>query len=213
MLILTTLCNCESTIQSTHTANLQLGNLPPKATHTDMFPALNETNLLSIGQLCDAGCTCTFTKHNTTIKCNNNTSIKGTCTTTEPKLWQINLTPHQVTIYAITAVNQSAKPANQVAFSHATLFSPTIATLAAAPRKNYLVNFPGLTKESLKKYPPQSMPTIKGRLDQTRLNKKRAKRTQLEPPYNPINPTNTVDLDVHPNQITQTYKPTIASQP
>jgi hypothetical protein len=56
-----------------------------------------------------------------------------------------------------------------VAFSHATLFSPPITTPAAALLKNFLVGFPGLTKETLAKYPPQSMATIKGHLDQSQV--------------------------------------------
>jgi hypothetical protein len=71
---------------STHSANLNLADLPPEATHTDLFPALGATNLLSIGKLCDADCTCTFTKHDTIITKDNKVILQGKREDTEPKL-------------------------------------------------------------------------------------------------------------------------------
>jgi hypothetical protein len=103
--------------------------------------------------------------------------MEGTRSETAPRLWQINL-PGSETTYTATitqapeeeeihiwhrqdptefaglGVNQSAKPADLVAFSHATLFSPTLTTLAEALRKDFLIGFPGLTTETLAKYPP-----------------------------------------------------------
>jgi hypothetical protein len=166
---------------STHTANLNLPHLPTTATHTDLFPALGTTNLLSIGKLCDADCVCTFTKDQATIKLNNETILSGPRSDTQPKLWEIEL---PLTQYAGNAVNHSAKPADLVAFSHATLFSPPITTLAEALRKDYISGFPGLTKQTLSKYPPQSMATIKGHLDQSRTNQKRSKSTKITPEIN-----------------------------
>ena len=92
------------------------------------------------------------------------------------------------TMYGAVAVNQSTKPADMVAFSHATLFSPPLTTLAAALRKDFLIGFPGLTKETLAKYPPPSRATIKGHLDQSRVNRKRSKSTKPEAQANPSDP-------------------------
>jgi hypothetical protein len=57
--------------------------------------------------------------------------------------------------------------ANMVAFGHATLFSPSLSTLEKALTDGYLTNFPGLTAQSLWKFPPASVPMVKGHLDQT----------------------------------------------
>jgi len=183
---------------STHTAHLHLQNLPPEATQTHLFPSLGDTHLLSIGKLCDAGCTAIFTDTDATIKRNGDIILEGSRSETSPRLWQINL-PESETTYSVTiateeedsymwygppkatefsglAVNQSAKPADLVAFSHATLFSPPLTTLAEALRKDFLIGFPGLTKETLAKYPPRSMATIKGHLDQSRTRQKRHKQ-------------------------------------
>ena len=86
---------------STHTAHLHLPNLPPEATQTHLFPALGDTHLLSIGKLCDADCTCTFSKTEATIKRNGKTIMEGTRSETAPRLWQINL-PGSETTYAAT---------------------------------------------------------------------------------------------------------------
>ena len=144
---------------STHTAHLHLPNLPAEATQTHIFPALGDTHLLSIGKLCDADCTCIFSKTEATIKRHGRTILEGTRSDTAPKLWHINL-PESETTYSVTiapeeeqihmwhreptefaglAVNQSTKPADLVAFSHATLFSPPLTTLAEALRKDFLI--------------------------------------------------------------------------
>jgi hypothetical protein len=70
---------------------------------------------------------------------------------------------------SMTAIG-SAMPAQLAAFAHATLFSPALSTLGLALKKGYLTNFPGLTAKTLRKYPPQSFPMVKGHLDQTRKN-------------------------------------------
>jgi hypothetical protein len=119
-------------MKSTHTAHLNLQHLPPEATVTELFPALGNTNLLSIGKLCDANCVCTFTQKEAIITLNDKVILRGPRSQLQPKLWQIELPKEKPNQYAALAVNQSTRPADLVAFSHATLFSPTIKTLAEA---------------------------------------------------------------------------------
>jgi hypothetical protein len=68
------------------------------------------------------------------------------------------------------AVNDTKKPAEIVAFAHAALFSPSLSTLQKALDRNYVVGFPGLTAQTLRRHPPRSIATIKGHLDQSRQN-------------------------------------------
>ena len=59
--------NLNGTIMiSTHVANLDIPALPPEAQHVHIVPALASNSLISIGQLCDAGCAASFDA--TTIK-------------------------------------------------------------------------------------------------------------------------------------------------
>jgi hypothetical protein len=76
----------------------------------------------------------------------------------------------------------SATPAELVTFAHAALFSPALSTLAAALNKVYLSNFTGLTTKTLQKYPPQSVPMVKGHLRQTRQNQCSTKPTTATKP-------------------------------
>ena len=56
-----------STITSTHKAKLNLPKLSDHATSIHLFPSLASGSLLSVSQLCDAGCTATFTKSSAAI--------------------------------------------------------------------------------------------------------------------------------------------------
>jgi hypothetical protein len=68
------------------------------------------------------------------------------------------------------AVNNRSTPADLVAFAHAALFSPSHSTLDKALAKGFLPDFPGLSRESLKKYPPFSEATSMGHMDNRRKN-------------------------------------------
>lgn len=186
---------------STHTAELNLRPLPRKARLVHLFPALQQqnTSLLSIGKLCDAGCKATFTADQVTITLHGKQLLTGhRCPTTG--LWLITLptpvplkapanahavpAPHQVP--QANSVTQPTKAADMVAFSHAALFSPTLSTLQTALDKGYVIGFPGLTSKTLKKYPPQSVAMHKGHMDQTRANQQSTKEVPNDDLDNPL---------------------------
>ena len=156
-------------IISTHTGTLPIQGPPPKATLTHTFPELGPTSLLSIGVLCDEGCVATFTKYTVTVTYNDQVILTGTRNITTNNLWQIQLpqttqpTAPQNTANA-AAVPNSTTLEDRVKYSHACLFSPVISTLEKAIQKNFLTNFPGLTIDTLRKYPPQSPASAKGHL-------------------------------------------------
>jgi hypothetical protein len=52
-----------------------------------------------------------------------------------------------------------------------------LSTLEIALNEGHLTNFPGLTPLTLKRYPPQSVPMVKGHMDQSRKNQRSTKRT------------------------------------
>ena len=79
------------------------------------------------------------------------------------------------------AAISSPTPADLVAYSHASLCSPTLSTLEKALKNNYIRNFPGLSLKSLRKHPPKSIATAKGHLSLTRArNKSSSLFQQLE---------------------------------
>jgi hypothetical protein len=99
------------------------------------------------------------------------------------------------------ALIAGASPAEQVAYAHATLFSPSLSTLTKALNKGFITNFPGLTSESLSAHPPQSVAMIKGHLDQSRKNQRSTKpKTPIKSPPSPT--TDDTPDELFPNGLT-----------
>jgi hypothetical protein len=181
-----------SNIISSHTASIHLPNLPTIACHAHIFPLLTSGSLISIGQLCDHGCTATFTSKAVTITRNGAPIIQGTRSATT-KLWSIdiskthqseptivptaianaqsqNIPQHPPTSFANT-VSPTSTIADRIAFYHASMFSPALSTWCAAIDAGRTTTFPGeLTSALVRRHPPQSLAMIKGRLDQQRQN-------------------------------------------
>jgi hypothetical protein len=71
-----------------------------------------------------------------------------------------------------------------VAFAHAALFSPVLSTLEKALQSNFLLNFPGLTTDTLRRHPPHSKAMVMGHLDQTRQGTRSTQRHAMAPAKN-----------------------------
>jgi hypothetical protein len=56
-----------TSIQSSHTSDLLLTDLPPQARKAHILPGLVHNSLIYVGQLCDSGCDVTFTKERVTV--------------------------------------------------------------------------------------------------------------------------------------------------
>jgi hypothetical protein len=62
---------------STHTAELTIPGLPAAAHQVHLVPSLASQSLISMGQLCDAGCTVAFTSSTATVSFNNTVVFTG----------------------------------------------------------------------------------------------------------------------------------------
>ena len=161
---------------STHEAELDLPTLPLAARRVHIVPALHTASLLSMGQLCDAGCTVTFDA--TTVQVHRNTALLlAGVRTPATGLWHLSLVAPPSTpcepdlLHQSYSAVHSATPADLVAFAHASLFSPALSTLKLALERGYLPNFMGLTAKELSAHPPTSVAMVKGHMDQDRKNK------------------------------------------
>ena len=164
-----------SIMTSTHEGELDIPQLPKKARRAHRVPNLANHSLISIGQLCDAGCTVAFTASDANVSYKGQTVLTAK-RTPHTQLWHTVPAP----VHKANATITSDKQADSVAFAHATLFSPALSTLEKAIDAGFLTNFPGLTKQALKKYPPASIPMIKGHLDQSRKNQRSTKTKQVQ---------------------------------
>ena len=145
------------TILSTHSGNLRLPPsthvLPPSARTAHIFPHLKASPLLSLGQLCDHGCTAHFDRTTAVIRYNNNAILTGT--RKPPGLWTVSRapspTPHQLN--ATFAFNrQTTKLSDHLSFLHAACFSPTHSTWLAATKNNQFTTWPAGTGSNIKKH-------------------------------------------------------------
>ena len=180
---------------STHSGHINIPGLPPTATESHIVPEMTTHNLLSVGQLCDAGCTATVTKERIEVTHDDQIILTGT-RSPDTTLWHLDIPtevePETIFPYYANAAIGTNTAANMVAFMHAAFFSPAISTLEKALQKGYIPNIPGFTAATLKKHPPQSAATIKGHLDQTRQNI-RSTKTHTE---------NEVEDEFYPLQLT-----------
>jgi hypothetical protein len=140
-----------SIMYSTHVANLDIPHLPAAARQVHIVPDLASHTLLSIRQLCDAGCDVTFNTNAVTVSHQHQLLLQGTRTAVT-RLWHFDL-PHPIPPPPITderamSAVGSATPAELVAFAHAALFAPALSTLAIALKKGFVQNFPGLTEKN-----------------------------------------------------------------
>ena len=168
-----TIANPNGTLMhSTHEGELDIPGLPIEARRCHIVPALSGLSLISIGQLCSAGCHVTFTNDLVTVYLNGMTIITGPRSPITKNLWHLNLQQQPALANATIG---STTPAKLVAFAHASLFSPALSTLIKALQLGYITDCPGLSEKLLRKYPPQSFAMVKGHLDQTRKNQRTTK--------------------------------------
>jgi hypothetical protein len=172
---------------SSHEVELALPQFPLSARTAHLFPALGDTSLLSIGQLCNAGCLATFSSSHVDVTLHGTVILHGTRSLATNRLWTVTLpsssfpTPQQ----SFAGTLQTGSPSELVAFAHAALFSPSLSTLTKALSKNYICNFPGLSQSLLSKFPPNSVATAKGPLDQTCRNFRSTKPQSTSKPTKP----------------------------
>ena len=189
-----------ATIQSSHSGQIDLPDLPPAAKESHIFPDLSAASLLSVGQLCNSGCKVTFTNKEVNVMLHDKNILSGV-RTPHNGLWSIDLPAAQVASTVPTSapsippthtpsspsqeLNLLTTPqlvcqlvttsvtqtiADRVAFYHASLFSPTISTWCRAIDAGHLTTWPELTAKQVRAHLPKSIAMLKGHLDQTRAN-------------------------------------------
>jgi hypothetical protein len=80
-----------ATMESSHTADLDIPELNAAASKAHVFPGMANHTLLSVGQLCDKGYTFTFKQDTVTICDSRNSQILSGPRDLNTGLWRINL--------------------------------------------------------------------------------------------------------------------------
>jgi hypothetical protein len=159
-----------TTIQSSHTCNLLLTDLPHQARQAHILPGLVHNSLISVGQLCDNECSVTFTHNQMTVSINGKEVMYGS---RDPKsrLWRVNWKQKMKPESA--QFNHAHDDNNQkdlVNYLHAACFSPVKSTWIKAIKNGFFSSWPGLNEHSVEKYLSKSTSTAKGHLNQQRQN-------------------------------------------
>ena len=177
-----------TTMISTHTASLPIPSLPYAARSCHLFPSLATGSLLSIGQLCDHGCTALFTATHLHIALAGQPLLEGYRSGPYGH-WIVHLQPH---VPGTTPSPLPAPPVTpsdhmalallptslltaKIAFYHAAMFSPTWSTWCAAIDAGHLATWPDLTSAQIRRHFQGSVPMYLGHLDQTRANQRSTK--------------------------------------
>lgn len=165
-------------VHSTHTCELLYDDLPQAARIAHIIPHLANHSLISLVQLCNAGCEILMSKIGLTIKYRGKTILCGhKCTRTG--LWLMPMQPMSddkrieqpaaavATHMAANAHTTSSKD-ELAMYHHQSLCSPPASTLLHAINNNQLESFPGLTAQLISKHLPPSTATDKGHMARVR---------------------------------------------
>jgi hypothetical protein len=140
-----------TTIQSSHTCNLLLTNLPPQARQAHILPGLVHNSLISVGQLCDNECSITFTQDQVTVSKNEKNVMYGS---RDPKsrLWRVNLKhKFEPEIVQCNHAHDNNNQKDLINYLHAACFSPVKSTWIKAIKNGNFSTWPALNEHAVEK--------------------------------------------------------------
>jgi hypothetical protein len=130
-----------ATMESSHTADLDIPELNAAASKAHVFPGIAHHSLLSVAQLCDEGYIVTFRRDTVTICNSDNSKLLSGPRDNTTGLWRINLkqtnkhTPDPIVNKGYELRNTGAL----VHYLHKALFSPTKAAMLQAFKYGHLL--------------------------------------------------------------------------
>jgi hypothetical protein len=161
-----------ATMESSHTAELDIPELNTAASKTHVFPGMANHSLLSVGQLCDEGYIFTFKRAAVTICNPDNSQILSGPRYSNTGLWRINLkhtnsyTPDTIS----NNVFELRYTGALVHYLHKTLFSPMKSAMLQVVKDGHLITWPGLTEDAINKHLKLTLATAMGHMNQRRQN-------------------------------------------
>jgi hypothetical protein len=147
-------------LQSTNEAcHLNLSQLPIQAREAHIIPGLSHSSLISIGKLCDEGCTATFTVNKVVITHDHQEVLVGTRDNTTG-LWRIPLNNTNTSEFPIQPTSshechnayQKHRLPELLQYLHAALFSPIPSTWIAAINRGFFLSWPRVTAAAVRKH-------------------------------------------------------------
>jgi hypothetical protein len=163
------------TIQSSHTCNLLLTDLSHQARQAHILPGLVHNSLISVGQLCDNGCSVTFTQDQVTVS-RNGKNVMNRSRDLKSRLWRVNLKQKmKPELVKCDHAHDNNNQKDLINYLHAACFSPVKSTWIKAMKNGNFSSWPGLNEHNVEKYWSKSTSAAKGHLNQQRKNARTTK--------------------------------------
>jgi hypothetical protein len=176
-----------ATMESSHTADLDIPKSNAAASKSHVFPEMSHHSLLSVGQLCDEGYIVTFQRDTVTICNSENSKLLSGPRDEITGLWRINLMHTNKHIPDPTANNvyELRNTGALVHYLHKALFSPTKAAMLQSVKDGHLITWPGLTEDANNKHLKPTPATTMGHMNQRRQNIRSTTKAPTEKQQSP----------------------------
>jgi hypothetical protein len=171
-----------ATMESSHTADLDIPELNAAASKAIFFAGMANHFLLSFGQLCDEGYIVTFKQETVTICDSGNSQILSGPRDLNTGLWRISLRqtnnhkPESIENNVYELRNTGAL----VHYFHKALFSPTKSAMLQAVKDGHLITWSGLTEDAINKHLKLTPTTAMGHMNQRRQNIRSTSKAPIE---------------------------------
>jgi hypothetical protein len=161
-----------ATMDSYHTAELDILELNAAASKAHVSPRMANHSLISVQQLCDEGYIVTFKRAAVKICDPDNSQILSGPRDLNTGLWRLNLKHTNIHIPEPIANNvyELRNIGALVHYLHKALFSPTKYAMLQAVKDGHLITWPGLTEDAINKHLKLTLATAMGHMSQRRQN-------------------------------------------
>jgi hypothetical protein len=171
-----------ATMESSHTAELDIHESNTAASRSHVFPGIANHSLLSVGQLCNEGYIVTFKQAIVTICDSGKSQILSGPQDLNTDLWRINLKQHNNHKHEPIANNEYElrNTGDLVHYLHKALFSPTKSAMLQAVKDGHLITWPGLAEDAVNKHLKLTPATAMGHMNQRRQNIRSTSKAPIE---------------------------------
>jgi hypothetical protein len=187
-----------ATMESSHTAELDIPELNDAASKAHVSPGMDNHSLLSVRQLFDEGYIVTFKQAAVTICDPDNSQILSGPRDLNTGLWRINLkhTNSHIPEPIANTLYELHNTGALVHYLHKALFSPTKSAMLQAVKDVHLITWPGVTEDDINKHLKLTPDTAMGHINQRRQNIRSTSKEPVEK-----QPTPDTDLGTKPHLV------------
>jgi hypothetical protein len=171
-----------ATMESSHTADLDIPESNAAASKAHVFPGMARHSLLSVGQLCEEGYIVTFKQAVVTICDPQQSQILSGPRDLNTSLWLINLkqTNNHIPEPIENNMYELRNTGALVHYLHKALLSPTKSAMLQAVKDGHLITWPGLTEDAINKHLKLTPATAMGHMNQRHQNIRSTSKAPIE---------------------------------